>query len=239
MQEESCDMTEGVSGSSSISGNETASQRAALTFAAEGAAPEEGVPAGSPSIVDVPATPPAAPTRSMARRVLSVLEFVVILLVVFLLLRLVIQPYTIPSGSMEDTIMTGDMVMAEKVSYYIGAPAVGDIVTFEDPEDPSRTLIKRVIATEGQVVDLRDGELYIDGILQDEPYTQGKPSYPLSGLGGVSISYPYTVPEGEVWVMGDNRTNSQDSRYFGSVPIESVTAKAVMKYWPISELGLL
>lgn len=151
----------------------------------------------------------------------------------------VFQAYEIPSGSMEETIMTGDMVFSEKVSYYFSEPSPGDIVTFADPEIPSRILIKRVIATEGQKVDLRDGDVYVDGKKLDEPYTDGKPSYPLSNAYGISITYPYTVPEGEIWVMGDNRTNSQDSRYFGAVPVHSVTGKAVLKYWPLSSFGVL
>lgn len=151
----------------------------------------------------------------------------------------VFQAYEIPSGSMESTIDTGDLVFSEKVSYYLSGPKRGDIVTFADPEIPSRTLIKRVIAAEGQTVNLVDGEVYVDGVKLDEPYTQGKPSYPLHNSSGTDITYPYTVPSGEVWVMGDNRTNSQDSRFFGSVPVDSITGKAVFTYWPIDHISLL
>lgn len=149
------------------------------------------------------------------------------------------QAYQIPSGSMEETILTGDMVFAEKVSYKLGAPKRGDIVTFSDPAIPSRTLIKRVIATEGQTVDLKNGHVVVDGIELDEPYTNGLPSYPLTPAYGTSISYPYIVPEGEVWVMGDNRTNSQDSRYFGPIPVSTILGKAMVKYWPITSFGFL
>lgn len=170
----------------------------------------------------------------------SFLFTILIVVVLFFLLRtFVFQSYDIPSGSMEDTIQTGDFVFSEKVTYYFSSPQRGDIVTFIDPEIPSRTLIKRVIATEGQTVDLRDGRVYVDGVAQDEPYTGGKPSYPLNSASGADVSYPYTVPEGEMWVMGDNRTSSQDSRYFGSVPVSSVTGKAVFKYWPIESIGPL
>lgn len=183
----------------------------------------------------------AEPKRSKAgRTLLSILGMVAVVIALSWGLRtFVFQAYEIPSGSMEETIMTGDMVFSEKLSYYAGDPQPGDIITFADPEIPSRTLIKRVIATEGQTVDLRDGRVYVDGVAQSEPYTDGKPSYPLTTAYGTSITYPYTVPLGEVWVMGDNRTNSQDSRYFGSIPVDSVTGKAVLKYWPISSFGLL
>ena len=73
----------------------------------------------------------------------------------------------------------------------------------------------------------------------DEPYVNGKPSFPMDTAWGVDVSYPLTVPEGELWVMGDNRTNSQDSRYFGTVPVDSVTGKAVFTYWPVPRIGLL
>lgn len=179
-------------------------------------------------------------SSGILRKLLSVIiTIAVIILVSFLLRTFVFQAYEIPSGSMEDTIMTGDMVFSEKVSYYFGEPEYEDIVTFEDPQLPSRTLIKRVIATEGQTVDLRDGSVYVDGVRLDEPYTDGQPSYPLRTASGVDITYPYTVPEGSIWVMGDNRGNSQDSRYFGAIPVDSVTGKAVFKYWPFDHAGTL
>lgn len=181
-----------------------------------------------------------AESRGALRSLLSFAGMVVLVLALSWGLRtFVFQAYEIPSGSMEKTIMTDDMVFAEKLSYYAGEPERGDIVTFKDPEIPSRVLIKRVIATGGQTVDLVDGRVVVDGVALDEPYTGGEPSYPLVPAYGTSISYPYTVPEGELWVMGDNRTNSQDSRYFGSVDVSSVTGKAVLIYWPLDHFGLL
>ncbi len=114
---------------------------------------------------------------------------------------------------MEDTIEVGDLVFSEKLSYYTSEPQKGDIVTFADPLVSNRTPIKRVIATGGQTVDLQNGKVVVDGVVLDEPYTENKVSEPFEKT-AVSISYPYTVPEGYLWVMGDNRTNSQDSRYF-------------------------
>lgn len=170
---------------------------------------------------------------------LSFVGTVVLVLVLSWGLRtFVFQAYEIPSGSMERTIMTDDMVFAEKVTYRMGEPQQGDIVTFQDPEIPSRVLIKRVIAVGGQTVDLVDGKVLVDGRLLEEPYAQGA-SYALIPAYGTSIDYPYTVPEGELWVMGDNRENSQDSRYFGSIDASTVTGKAVLIYWPLDRFGLL
>ena len=172
----------------------------------------------------------------------SVLTILVVVVVAFGLSRLivefVIQPYEVPSGSMETTIMTGDKVFSERVSYYFRDIEPGDIITFEDAEIPGRILLKRCIATAGQTVDLIDGRVYIDGIALDEPYTNGLPSDPLAKT-IVDISYPYTVPQGELWVMGDNRTNSNDSRYFGAVEEQSVTGRVCLVYWPIPHFGTL
>ena len=174
----------------------------------------------------------------------GLLKFVGLIVVVialsFGLRTFVFQAYEIPSGSMEETIQTGDMVFAEKVSYYMRDVEQGDIVTFNDPLSPGRVLIKRVIAVGGQTVDINDedGYVYVDGEPLAEPYTDGLPSYRLENS-IANVTYPYTVPEGELWVMGDNRINSQDSRYFGSIDEDSVTGRGVLIYWPLDHFGLL
>lgn len=164
-------------------------------------------------------------------------------LVIAVLIRLFIaETYEVPSGSMLETIQLGDRLVGEKVTLHWQGPQPGDVVTFNDPDGSGSTLIKRVIATSGQVVDLSDGYVLVDGVPLNEPYVLGKPSYALDGHAvnlSENVSYPYTVPEGYVWVMGDNRTNSLDSRYFGAVPIESVTSKALFIYWPVSDIGKL
>jgi signal peptidase I len=170
----------------------------------------------------------------------SFLIMIAIVVVAYFGLRtFVVGTYEIPSGSMLDTIQIGDRVFSEKVSYYFRDPEQGDIITFADPENPQRTLIKRVIAVGGQTVDLKDGYVYVDGKKLDEPYTEGKQSLPLNTAYGVSITYPYTVPDGYLWVMGDNRTNSADSRYFGAVSKDSVTGHANFTFWPLNRTGIL
>ena len=156
--------------------------------------------------------------------------------------RYVAETYAIPSGSMIETIQVGDRVLGEKLSLRWKQPEPGEIITFADPEDPATTLIKRVVATEGQVVDLRDGFVYVDGVMLSEPYTCGQPSNVLNGHAAIlteNVAFPYQVPAGHLWVMGDNRTNSLDSRYFGAIPVASVTSRAVCIYWPLDNIGVL
>ena len=173
----------------------------------------------------------------VGRSVLSfALTLAVVIGVVFLLKTFVYQAYSIPTGSMEETIMPGDMVFAEKLSYEFGEPKPGDIVTFQDPRSAeSRILIKRVIAVGGQVVDIADGKVVIDGVPQDEPYVLG-----VTGpLATYDVDYPYTVPDNCIWVMGDNRQSSSDSRAFGAIPLELVKERAVFIYWPFNHFGSL
>lgn len=146
----------------------------------------------------------------------------------------VVQPFVIPTGSMIPTIEIGDYVLAEKLTFrFARPPQPGDVVVFDDPNDEHPQLIKRVIATGGQQLDVKDGAVYVDGARMDEPYVQGKPTLP------GDLPLPIIVPEGEVWLMGDNRPNSGDSRYFGPRPLDSVRGRAFWKYWPPSEFGAL
>ena len=185
----------------------------------------------------------ASKVASVLKDILEwVLVFVIALAVVLLLRTYVIEPYTVPSASMEPTIEVGDNIFAQKVTIELGQGVeAGDIVVFENPDSSSDhdVLVKRVIATEGQVVDLVDGVVYVDGEALDEDYTQGM-SYELATQAeGVEVSYPYTVPEGCVWVMGDNRENSSDSRYFGAVSEDALIGVVCFRYWPLDRIGLL
>ena len=170
-----------------------------------------------------------------------VVTIAVALLLTFLLRLYVGEPFVVPSGSMLETIQLDDRFWGEKISYHFREPERGDIVTFMNPDGSDKVLVKRVIATEGQTVDLIDGYVYVDGERLDEPYTLGKPSDPLiKQMPGIEpITYPLTVPEGCVWVMGDNRTNSADSRYFGPVEKSTITSRAMFTFWPLSDARVL
>lgn len=166
------------------------------------------------------------------------IETVVLVLLAFALAQgiktFVIQPFVIPTGSMKPTIMEDDRVLAEKLSYRFGSsPAPGDVVVFDDPLGEHPQLIKRVIAVGGQTVDIREDGVYIDDEPLDEPYIHGKPTE----IGTVEL--PVTVPDGYVWLMGDNRPNSGDSRFFGPRPVASVRGRAFWTYWPPTRFGEL
>lgn len=145
----------------------------------------------------------------------------------------IVQPYMIPTTSMVPTIEIGERVLANKFIYRFQDPEVGDVVVFDDPTGQVTTLIKRVIATEGQTVDLVDGKVVVDGTTLDEPYTHDQPSEP------GPIAMPFVVPADCVWVMGDNRTNSADSRWFGAVPLSEIRGQAFVRYWPLDRFEAL
>lgn len=151
-----------------------------------------------------------------------------------------VQPFVIPTGSMEPTIAIGNRVLAEKLSFnrslpfgIAREPVYGDIVVFDDPKGEHPQLIKRVIAVAGQTVDVHDGAVWVDGARLDEPYTHGKPNEP------GTVPLPIKIPEGYVWLMGDNRPNSGDSRFFGPVPLVNIRGNAVWTYWPPKAFGIL
>ncbi len=171
---------------------------------------------------------------SLGRWLLETLFMVLLAVgIAFLVRTYVVQPYQVPTSSMAPTIEIGDQVIASKFIFYLEDPEPGDVVVFDDPTGSVDTLIKRVIAVGGQTVDLVDGRVVVDGVPLDEPYVHDRPSEPQV------LEMPYTVPEGHVWLMGDNRTNSMDARTFGPVPIESVHGEAFVIYWPLDRWGTL
>jgi len=175
------------------------------------------------------------------RVVLEYLTAALAAIVIALVLRyFVLDMYEVPTGSMEPNIEIGDRVLAEKISVRFRTIERGDIVFFDDPMIPGRILVKRVIAVAGQEVSLYNGKVYIDGQGTFEPYTHGAETYPLvlAGL-TMGIEYPYVVPDGYIWVLGDNREDSLDSRAFGAIPINAVLARAVFRVWPIERFGYL
>ena len=166
---------------------------------------------------------------------------VIAIAAVILVRMYVVEPYIIPSESMDPTIEVGDMVLGEKVSLKSETPKRGDIVFFKNPDPDSAhgVLVKRVVAVGGQTVDLRYGKVYIDGVEEKGGHAHGM-SMPLEERYiETDVSFPYTVPEGYIWVMGDNRENSADSRYFGPVDRSDLIAVALVRYWPLNRIGAI
>ena len=157
------------------------------------------------------------------------------LLLAFLIRVFIAEPRYIPSESMFPTLETGDRLVIEKIDYKFHSPVKGDIVVFQPPAklrllgyDKNQAFIKRAIAIEGETVEIKDGVVYINNEPQSEDYIAAPPKYDL---------LPVTVPEGKLFVMGDNRNNSNDSHVWGFLPIENVIGHAVFRFWPFERIG--
>jgi signal peptidase I len=164
-------------------------------------------------------------------------EYAVILLVAFVVVFGVLRPFVvksfwIPSESMVPTLEVGDRIFVNRFIYHLIEPERGDIVVFDSLETDDE-LIKRVVAVPGDRVRVRNGKLRVNGDFPDEPY-----AVPMVFPDG-SFFGPTRVPEGEVFVMGDNRPNSHDSRFFGPVPIENIQGEAFFRFWPPSRIGFM
>jgi signal peptidase I len=154
----------------------------------------------------------------------EVVETVVLALLIFLLIRVVMQNFRIEGYSMEPNLHQGQYLIVNKALYkWVHPPQRGDIVVFEYPRAPDRDFIKRVIGLPGETVEIRSGSVYIDGIPLDEPYL-GQPTN--GNLG------PRTLADTEYFVLGDNRDNSSDSRSWGPLPQANIIGKAWVSYWP-------
>lgn len=159
-------------------------------------------------------------------------------LVLALILRtFVIQAFWIPSGSMLPTLQVGDRVLVAKFWKWISEPSRGSIYVFKFPLDPERDFIKRVIALPGDTFDVREGVVYINGQAIDEPYVKNNDNFTLRAS-DVFREVPVKVPDDMYLMLGDNRGNSQDSRYWGFVPKENLYGPAFLRYWPLNRIGL-
>jgi signal peptidase I len=170
---------------------------------------------------------------------------IVMALILALILRAyVVQAFKIPSGSMLPTLLIGDHILVNKFIYgtklpfsenrvlVLRSPERGDMIVFKYPEDPPRDFIKRVIAVEGDIIKARNKKIFINGELLIEPYIQHTdPSILPAEIEPRDNFGPYRVPENQLFVMGDNRDQSYDSRYWGYVDIEKVRGKAFIIYW--------
>ena len=223
----------------------------------------EAAPPGGETTAEVVKAPESTSVDRTSAAVRTLRElpvlFFVALLIAFLVKTFVAQAFYIPSGSMLPQLQLYDRVVVSKVAYKLHEPRRGDIVVFDEPtrdfapepEDgnavgravnwvlervgvvPPSTdeFIKRVIALPGETVEGRDGRVFVDGRMLQEPYL---PETVRTGEFG-----PITVEDGELWVMGDNRGNSQDSRVFGAIDQDTVVGRAIVKVWPLADASFL
>ena len=180
------------------------------------------------------------------------IEAIIIAVILALFIRtFIVQAFKIPSGSMENTLLIGDHILVNKFIYGVKIPFTGgplsagntlipvsqpkrhDIVVFRYPEDPDKDFIKRVIGIAGDTIEVKDKKLYVNGKLQNhEPYAIHKDPRDIPGKFSVRDNFgPVTVPKNSLFVMGDNRDNSYDSRFWGFVNLKAVRGEAFIIYW--------
>ena len=193
---------------------------------------------------------------TLAAEILSWVEVIVVAVVLALLIDgFIIINATVPSGSMEKTIMTGDRVLGTRFAYWFSAPKRGDIVVFRYPVDEAKgkktKFIKRIIGLPGETVTISDGVVYIDGEPLEENYINGTW---VTGNDG----YQFNIPEDHYLMLGDNRNNSSDARYWSEIAVregvasseaetesfsyvhrKKILGKAYFRYWPLTKMGSL
>ncbi len=173
--------------------------------------------------------------RGKKRRRAGVAELVFTAFVAFVLVfgfvrPFVVEAYRIPTESMVPTLEVGDRVLASKFIYRFFESERGDIVVFDSVDEDDQTLIKRVVGVAGDEIQVQGGVLYVNDEAQEEPYLDDADQFR-------SYYGPMVVPEGHIFVMGDNRGNSADSRVFGPLPLDNLKGEAFMRFWPVSKIS--
>ncbi|MGH7725913.1 MAG: signal peptidase I [Candidatus Eiseniibacteriota bacterium] len=185
---------------------------------------------------------PERKPKSLLREYTEAIVYAVLLTIV--LRAFVLQAFRIPSESMLDTLQVGDYLFVSKLDYGpkipftdvrlpgFRQPEPGDVIVFQYPEDPRRDYIKRLVATGGQTVEIKDKTLYVDGQKRTEPYVKHIDTAMHPGSMDQRDNFgPVTVPPDKLFMMGDNRDNSNDSRFWGPVPMNLVKGRAMFLYW--------
>lgn len=159
-------------------------------------------------------------------------SFAVAVILALFIIFFVAQSFLVQGVSMEPTLHDGERLLVDKVTYRLREPRRGEIVVFGYPKEPRRKFIKRIVGLPGDIVEIRDRTLFINGQPVAEEYIRG-PMYQPFG--------PVQVPEGAYFVLGDNRNNSEDSRFrdVGPVPRKNIVGRALLVYWPLDEAGLV
>ena len=187
-----------------------------------------------PSLNEIPSTEDEEPEESGWQTAWAVVreigETILLTLIIFFLIQLVIRNFRVVGTSMNDNLQDGQYLIIDKLTYSApfewmgwGGPQHGDVVVFEPPNHPGEDYVKRIVGLPGETVEVRDGKVYVNGEVLDESFRPKTPTYRVS---------PVTVPEDYVYVLGDNRNNSNDSHNWGVLPIENIVGRAWLSYWP-------
>jgi signal peptidase I len=200
----------------------------------------------SPESPETPASDEADGAEKSSTRTRSIIEWVVViagaLIVALLIKAFLIQAFYIPSESMVPTLKIGDRVLVNKLSYNAHDVNRGDLVVFERPpgetDQSVKDLIKRVVGLPGDAIVIKDNAVYVNGTQLDEGYL---PEGTITKQGRLDCedASPCMVPDDSVWVMGDNREHSYDSRYFGTIKENTIVGRAFLRIWPLGSLGFL
>jgi signal peptidase I len=157
------------------------------------------------------------------------LEIILIAGALFLVVNLVTARVRVESISMQPNLNEGEFVVVNRLAYRWDEPQRGDIIVFRFPGNQQKRYIKRVIGIEGDFISIQDGQVSINGLSLDEPYIAAAPTY----------EGEWVVGSGSVFVLGDNRNNSNDSKNWGTLGEDAIIGKAILVYWPPTEIGLL
>ena len=163
------------------------------------------------------------------RFLIDILETLVLSVLLFIGINAVSARIRVDGSSMEPSLHSGEFVLVNRLAYTFDLPDRGDVVIFDFPRDPEQEYIKRTIGLPGDHIQVLDSKVYINNTEQTEPYISAAPRYQGN----------WDVPDGHIFVLGDNRNNSSDSHNWGSVPIENVIGKAFFIYWPPEYWGLV
>jgi signal peptidase I len=191
---------------------------------------------------DAPAEGRAGPRQGGVGCAVEVIETLVLTLVIFFVIQtFVAQPFQVQQHSMEHTFAQGDYVLVDRLSHLWSPYTRGQVVVFKPPENVTEgkePFIKRVIGVGGDTVEVRDGEVLVNGVALDEPYLFSNDAGVIEPTEAAD-QVRWVVPAGELFVMGDHRQASVDSRVFGPIPVSSVIGRGVVRYWPLADIGIV
>jgi signal peptidase I len=161
----------------------------------------------------------------------DIFEIILLIVTIYTLVNLATARAVVEGASMQPNFRTGQLVIVNRFAYYFSQPQRGDVIVLHDPKNISQDFIKRVMALPGETVQLKQGRVYVNGKLLDEPY--------IEHLCKAGCDGTWTLKDDEYFVLGDNRSNSFDSHSFGPIKRTLIVGQAWFRYWPLSDVGFI